>query len=164
MAKGGEGMLEATSSSDRECDIVSSSGRTAPVCKHFGFEQKNPKGKSSKALCKLCGKSVTHAGGTSNLKSHLYTWLKSEHDSLFAAPRLKEQPMVTDFMRPTRVEKVAVNSNRAKKLTTTVAEFIARPISVVDGTGFLNLMQIAEPQYIVPCRASRLNPEHVCRL
>jgi len=84
---------------------------------------------------------------------------KSEHDSLFAAPDThpKEQPMVTDFMRPTRVEKLAVSSNCAKKLTTAVAEFIARdlrPISFVDGTGFLNLMQIAEPWYIVPCHAT----------
>ena len=65
--------------------------------------------------------------------------------------------MVTDFMRPTRVEKLAVNSDRAKKLTTAVAEFIARdlrPITIVDGTGFLNLMQIAEPRYVVPCRAT----------
>jgi len=46
-----------------------------------------------------------------------------------------------------------MNSDRAKKLTTAIAEFIARdlrPISVVDGTGFLNLMQIAEPRYVVP--------------
>lgn len=147
MAEGGDqGKLEATSSSDRECNIVSPSGRTAPVWKHFGFKRKNPKGKSSKAVCKLCGKSVAHMGGTSNLKSHLYTWHKSEHDSLFAAPdpRPKEQPMVADFMRPTRVEKLAVNSDRAKKLTTAIAEFIARDlrsISVVDGTGFLNRLQ-----------------------
>ena len=64
MAEGGEGMLEATSSSDRECDIVSLPGRTAPVQKHFGFEWKNAKGKSSEAVCKLCGKSIAHAGGT----------------------------------------------------------------------------------------------------
>ena len=78
-------------------------------------------------------------------KSHLYTWHKSEHNGLFAAPdpHPKEQPMVTDFMWPTCVEKLAVNSDHAKKLTTAMAEFIARylrPISVIDGTGFLNLI------------------------
>lgn len=105
MAEGDDqGMLKATSSSNREFDIVSPSRRTVPVWKHFSFERKNPKGKSSKAVCKLCGKSVAHAGGTSNLKSHLYTWHKSEHGSLFAVPdpRPKEQPMVTDFTRLTR--------------------------------------------------------------
>jgi len=104
--------------------------------------------------------SITHAGGTSNLKVICTSDLhKSEHDSLFAAPdpHPKEQPMVTDFMRPTCVEKLAVNSDRAKKLTTAVAKFIARdlrPISVVDGTGFLNLIQIAEPWYVVLCCAT----------
>ena len=102
-SEGGEGMLVATSSSDRECDVVSPSGRTAPVWKHFGFERNDPKGKRSKAVCKLCGESVAHAGGTSNLKSHLYIWHKNEHDSLFVVrhARPREQPMVTDFMRPT---------------------------------------------------------------
>jgi len=38
-----------------------------------------------------------------------------------------------------------------------VAEFIAkdlRPITVADGVGFLNLMHLAEPRCIVPCRAT----------
>ena len=41
-------------------------------------------------------------------------------------------------------------------LTQAVAEFIAKvcPIAVVDGVGFLNLMYLAEPRYVVPCRAT----------
>ena len=84
-------------------------------------------------------KSVAHAGGTTNLKSHVHTWHPNEYESLFSTPdsRPKQQPTLADYMRPTRVKKLAVNSNRAKKLTTAVTEFIAkdlRPIATVDGT------------------------------
>ena len=40
-------------------------------------------------------------------------------------------------------------------LTEAVADFISkdtRPVSVVDGQGFLNLMHVAKPRYKVPCR------------
>ena len=40
-------------------------------------------------------------------------------------------------------------------LTEAVADFISkymRPVSTVDGQGFLNLMRVAEPRYTVPCR------------
>ena len=40
-------------------------------------------------------------------------------------------------------------------LTEAIASFITRdmrPVNVVDGTGFLKLMQVAEPRYVVPCR------------
>ena len=53
------------------------------------------------------------------------------------------------------VEKLPHNSARAKKLTESVAEFIVRdlrPVSIVDGDGFLNLMEVAEPRYVVSCR------------
>ena len=52
------------------------------------------------------------------------------------------------------VEKLPPNSARAKTLTEFVAEFIVRdlrPVSTVDGDGFLNLMEVAEPRYVVPC-------------
>ena len=39
--------------------------------------------------------------------------------------------MVTDFIRLTRVEKLAVNSDHARKLTTAVAEFIARDLRLI---------------------------------
>ena len=156
MAQDGDGTKAAsTSDSDRESTIVTPPGKTAPVWKCFGFDRNDRKGKSSKALCKLCGKSVAHAVGTTNLKNHLYIWHRNEYNKLFAVPELmpKEQLVLTEFMRPAHIEKLAANCNRAKKLTAAIAKFIARdlrPITIVDGTGFLNLMQIAEPCYVVP--------------
>ena len=53
------------------------------------------------------------------------------------------------------VKKFPSISVRATQLTDAVADFIAldlRPVSVVDGHGFLKLMQVAESQFVVPCR------------
>ena len=41
-----------------------------------------------------------------------------------------------------------------------MADFIVRdlrPVSVVDGIGFLQLMQTAEPRYVVPCRRTMMS-------
>ena len=65
--------------------------------------------------------------------------------------------MLSDLVRPTCVEKLPANSDRVRKLTTAVTEFIARdlrPISSVDGTVFLALMLAAEPWYVATCRAT----------
>ena len=47
-----------------------------------------------------------------------------------------------------RLSKNCLNSATAKKLTESVVEVIVRdlrPVSTVDGDGFLNLMEVAEP-------------------
>ena len=49
---------------------------------------------------------------------------------------------------------------QAVELTNTVVEFVTRdlrPVSVVDGTGFLSLMDVAEPHFVVPCRRTVMN-------
>ena len=43
---------------------------------------------------------------------------------------------------------------RVQELTTAIAEFVARdlrPVSPIDSEGFLHLMEVAEPQYVVTC-------------
>jgi len=64
-------------------------------------------------------------------------------------------PTMDNFMRK-HVSPLPPSSDKAKKLTCTVCEMIARdiqPISIVN-IGFLNLLKEAEPQYIVPCRTN----------
>ena len=51
-------------------------------------------------------------------------------------------------------------SKRAQELTGAVVEFIVRdlrPVRVIDCTGFLHLMKVAEPRYVVPCRRTVTN-------
>ena len=140
--------------------IVTPVGRSARVWMHFGFK-KDPSGKIDKskhAVCKLCNASVAHGGGTTNLRNHLRLNHSSEYLSLFPpeeksnSPKDAAQSRMEDFVS---VPKLSAASMRAKMLTEAVADFISkdmRPVSVVDGEGFLNLMHVAEPRYTVPCR------------
>ena len=61
--------------------LVTPKGRTSKVWQHFGFPKDDKEGK--KAVCKICKAGVVHAGGTTNLKTHLYTWHRQLHDELF---------------------------------------------------------------------------------
>ena len=53
------------------------------------------------------------------------------------------------------VEKLSSSLARAQQLTSAVINVIVcnlRPVNVVNSVEFLHLMEIAEPQYEVPCR------------
>ena len=137
-------------------DIVSPKGKTSAVWKYFGYLRGKKEGPT--ALCKVCGGSVERSGGTTNLRSHLRTWHRSIYDQLYPeAPdeSCSKQGTMDSFV--TRVEKLPYNSERAKNLTKSICEMMARdirPISMVDDVGFLKLMNKAEPRYIVPCRST----------
>jgi len=64
------------------------------------------------------------------------------------------------FIQPAGGKKLPHNLAHAVELTNTVVEFVARdlrPVSVVDGCGFLNLMNVAEPCFVVMCRQTVTN-------
>lgn len=106
IAQDGDGMKAAISS---DCvSIKTPPEKTAPVQKCFIFDRNDRQGKSSKALGKLRGKSIAHAEGTTNLKNHLYIWHRNEYNDLFTSPKSppKEQPVLTEFMRPPHVEEL----------------------------------------------------------
>ena len=140
--------------------IITPKSRTAIVWKYFGFprQPRDDIDKGKKAWCKICKKAVAHAGGTRNLKNHLMIWHRAEYDELFSnsGQQNQSQPTLRNFTKPTTTKSLPSTSARAKELTLALTEFIAkdlRPISVVDDTGFLNLMKVAEPRYVIPCRA-----------
>ena len=61
--------------------IVTPKNRTSKVWEYFGFSKGQKEDK--KAFCKICKAGVVHAGGTTNLKSHLHTWHRLIHDELY---------------------------------------------------------------------------------
>ena len=140
---------------------VSLTGQSACVWMHFGFK-KDSSGKIDKskhAVCKLCNALVARGGGTTNLRNHLCLNHSLEYLLLYPPEENSNSPKVDaiqsrmeDFVS---VPKLPTSSMRVKMLTEAVADFISkdtRPVSVVDGQGFLNLMHVAEPRYKVPCR------------
>ena len=127
--------------------IVSPTRRSARVWKHFGFK-KDTSGRidrSKHAVCKLCNASVAHGGGTTNLRNHLRLNHHAEYLLLYSSTE-------TDGINS---DTSKMDTKREKMLTEAVADFISkdmRPVSTIDGQGFLNLIHVAEPRYTVPCR------------
>ena len=88
-----------------------------------------------------------------NLKNHLWTNHRAQYEELYGSEDTGQTSMDA-FVQKVSVRKLLHNSTRPVELTDTLLEFIAqdlRPVSVVDGHWFLNLMEKAEARYSVPC-------------
>ena len=88
---------------------------------------------------------------------------RAEFEELYGNEQIANQTSMDCFVQSSSsssVKKLPHSSSRAVELTNAVVEFVARdlrPVSVVDGCGFLNLMEIAEPQYTIPCQKTIMN-------
>ena len=136
-----------------ESQIVTPKNRTSKVWQYFGFPKSEKEGK--KAYCEICKAGVVHAGGTTNLKNHLYMWHHLVHDELYESAAIVEGTLsstLNNFVKC--ITPLPQSSEKAKKLTCAICEMIARdirPISIVNDIGFLNLLREAEPRYSIPC-------------
>ena len=146
-------------------DIVTPDSHKAPVWMHFGFCRDDSSGRiiiGSKAVCKLCKKEVARSGGTTNLINHLRIHHRAEFEVLMEgdeAGSSGQQKIDAYYQKPT-VNLLVPGSKRAQELIGAVVEFIVRdlrPVRVVDCSGFLHLMKVAEPRYVVPCRRTVTN-------
>ena len=101
--------------------------------------------------CKLCEQQLADGGGTTNLLSHLQAKHPEEYKRCTDCLSTKKQTSLTTLVRkcsPTSPQRAAV-------ITEKIVEFIAkdmRPLSVVDGDGFKQLINCLEPGYKVPSR------------
>ena len=145
-------------------NVVSPTGRKSLIWNYFGFSN-DSSGKicKEKAICKLCGQKFSHGGGTTNLRNHLKSGHLPEYNKLYVETASEQssstQTCLDEFMAPPPSKKFSADSTKAKNLANAVSEFIVRdlrPINVVDGVGFLNLMHVAEPRYSVPCRRTMM--------
>ena len=149
------------SSESRSSDIVTPNGKVSAVWKHFGFRRSDKDQK--RALCKLCANDVSQSGPVEQLTcGDIY-----KPGTRKSTTNLTLQPQITCHQQVNSklwirtcirtVSKYSHDSERVKKLTSAVCQFVVRdirPVSVVDNVGFLILMYEAEPHYVVPCRST----------
>ena len=112
---------------DRSLELVTPKNRTSKVWQYFSF----PKGHKDekKAFCTICKAGLVHAGGTTNLKTHLHTWHRSTYDELFhdfteveaTSPSTLEN---YKFVSQRAVTPLPPSSEKAKNLTCAVCETI----------------------------------------
>lgn len=100
------------------------------------------------AKCNLCRVDLTYAGTTSNLNNHL----KSKHPSTEnSSDDTKKQASMTSFVQTPR----KLSGSQSERVTQAIADMIVKdyvPLSIVEGEGFLQLMELVAPDYKVPCR------------
>ncbi|XP_021357233.1 zinc finger BED domain-containing protein 1-like [Mizuhopecten yessoensis] len=120
------------------------------------------------AVCSLCDSEVRHAGGTTNLASHLrrhhgfvaFSDETCEHarsSNVLSDNRYKRQQTHTHMVATstTTNPKYPAYSEMAQTLTNKLACFIIKgllPYSVVDSTEFRDFVSSLDPRYEVPSR------------
>ena len=103
-----------------------------------------------KVACKLCDQQLTDGGGTTNLMSHLRAKHPEQYKRITdsaTSSSSKQTTLSTAFHK--------CSPQRSSAITDLIAEFVARdlrPLSVVDGVGFRQLLGYIEPGYKVPSR------------
>ena len=152
----------------QKCKMANTRKRKSAVWEYFDEPRDCEEGNSDettsrrKIPCKLCDIKLADGGGTSNLKSHLEAKHPQEYRRLVnsEADKKKQKPQQSVLSHGTlRV----CGSQRAAAITDRVAAFVAldlRPLRVVEGTGFKQLMNYIEPAYVVP---SRTHITSICR-
>ncbi|XP_048857122.1 E3 SUMO-protein ligase ZBED1-like isoform X2 [Brienomyrus brachyistius] len=124
------------------------------VWQHFGFCEDKEKGVVDKShtVCKVCRAKFKYFGNTTNMKKHI-TRFHSELQERTSVPIASSAGFTQRTLE--QVAKLPSNSEKAKRITRSVAGFIAkdlRPYCVVENEGFRSMLQVLEPRYSVPSR------------
>ncbi|XP_030227714.1 zinc finger BED domain-containing protein 1-like [Gadus morhua] len=102
--------------------------------------------KNGDVHCTHCDAVYKYNSATTTMMYHL----KNAHPTLLAGSSSSSQPTITSVLA-----RRSCDSQRADKITKGICKFIQTdmlPISVVEGKGFGNLMDIMEPAYHIPSR------------
>ena len=118
--------------------------------------QKIPE-KKNKVKCKICSKEQAYYGGTTNLREHLLSKHPLQYKSQPSTSTGKKQGTLHSFTRPT-----CCPEPRAAEITDRISNM--RPIQMVEGEGFRELLSYFEPGYTIPSRkyfSSNIQHKHV---
>jgi len=118
----------------------------------WSYFQRSSDGKTVK--CTLCEMELTFCGGTTNMHNHIR--LKHPSDEKPTA-----QSTLSGFVSSPR----KMNAGTAEKVTVAITNMIVQdylPVSLVEGDGFRNLMNILAPDYKVPSRNTIRS--RICRI
>ncbi|XP_050065221.1 E3 SUMO-protein ligase ZBED1-like [Aphis gossypii] len=99
-----------------------------------------------KVFCRACKNSIAYSGNTSNLNSHLQQCVNVK-------PKNNTSRIATYFKGSKA--KLPLISKRNKELTKSLIKFIdkdLRPLSIVEGEGFREFLDLGIPEYTVPSR------------
>ncbi|KAK7898586.1 hypothetical protein WMY93_019439 [Mugilogobius chulae] len=123
------------------------------VWEHFGFVTRPGRTDldMAKAVCKLCRRSLSYCGNTTNLSFHLVRHHPEVKTDQTKRPEVKSRQQTLDGT----MCKLPQSCDKAKRVTTSIGQYICkdlRPYSAVEGLGFRNMVYNLEPRYVIPSR------------
>nr|XP_039270001.1 zinc finger BED domain-containing protein 4-like [Styela clava] len=124
--------------------------RRSNVWQHFSLPVQSNSGKSE-TECKWCHEKFAFHGTTSNLSNHMkrkHPGIKLEEEQLSRGTSSSAKQTRLEHFRP-------ISQARQEEITCLITEFVVadmRPLSVVDGVGFRNLLKNLQPSYAMPSR------------
>ena len=163
---------ETTDDVTMQCNASSSSGSTSEflplekakshVWKYFGFPAQSgefiekDKRLRKEVFCKLCKRSLSYKGNTTNMIVHLQyhhaaayseleTPMKSKSGFKLSATRLNGQCSIEDSFK--KLLPLSRSSSRWKALTNAVCYFLAKdlhPVATVNDPGFQHMLKVFE--------------------
>ncbi|XP_065096446.2 E3 SUMO-protein ligase ZBED1-like [Paramisgurnus dabryanus] len=136
-----------------EREIRTPSSLKADIWKYFGFYEVEGGNELDKShtICRLCRTKLKYFGNTKNMRNHI-TRFHPEEEKQMAGPSVAANQRTIE---QTILSKLPPGSERAKRITKSIATFIAkdlRPYSVVENQGFCAMLHTLEPRYNVPSR------------
>ncbi|KAM3597786.1 uncharacterized protein V6R79_009217 [Siganus canaliculatus] len=123
------------------------SKKTSRVWKYFDIVKDNPK----KVKCKLCPQILSYHSSTTNMAFHLKR-IHPQYQSDSSSSSMSTVPTLTQKKLDLRPP---ISEKRKRDIMEKIAEFVAldmRPVNIVEGDGFKELMRTLEPRYTVPKR------------
>ena len=147
-----------------ENELLPLEGSTSLVWKYFGFPGKDgkifesDKKKRTKVYCKLCSRSYSYVGNTTNMWQHL----EDNHANEFREAKTSgsdgkkkenQQMKIAEAFQSS--QQLSHSSVRWKTLTDSVCYFIAKdlqPYDTVNDAGFRHMIKTFEPRYTPPDR------------
>lgn len=148
--------------------LVSPKGAKSAYWAHFGFEV-GPDGErvdEKSVLCRICSHKVGFSGNTTNLGQHLQKWHPEVLTGEGSEAKTSKQQLTLEACSVRPISKLPSGSKRAQDITRKIAEFIARdmrPVSSIEGVGFVNLIATLDPTYQVPSRKHVMKVLHEMR-
>jgi len=118
------------------------------IWQHFGFYEVDGKMDKTYTMWKVCRSQIKYFRNTTNLRNHISRY-HSELGKKWPIPRCSQRTIEQ------AVAQLPPNSDRAKRITKSIAKFIAmdlRPYSVVKNEGFREMVHTLEERYKIPCR------------
>ena len=162
-----------SSSSDNTSEYLPLEKAKSQVWKYFGFPAQSgqfiqkDKRLRKEVFCKLCQQSLSYKGNTTNMIVHLQYRYAAEYSELVipikskatgfksSALRNSGQSSIEDSFK--RMTPLSRSSSRWKALINAVCYFVAKdqhPVATVNDPGFIRMLKIFEPRYIIPDRTT----------